>query len=275
MAQLHALPPNARALIRAELALLERDAQTAEDCARSALAESDGADRYRCFALISQARLMRAAPWRPPPEALDPAVHSWERVAIDVENARHLVLEGQWSDAERHSRCAWNRAEEFGFYELAARCAAVLAATCEVRGSKLKASWWRARAIEHLLADTRPASRDGSLPAQSVLAGRPCRSTFERRALRPFVLDRAANVRRGPRTARGHRRTAGDDSRIGVQRREAGRRRSNERLRAVARSESAFADYAETCLRPISEMLALAQTALTGAVWAGVFDRSV
>ncbi|MGB6518591.1 MAG: hypothetical protein WBE79_08840 [Candidatus Cybelea sp.] len=271
MAQLHGLPPNARALIRAELALLERDAQTAEDCARSALSESDGADRYRCFALISQARLMRAAPWRPPPEALDPAVHSWERVAIDVENARHLVLEGQWSDAERHSRCAWNRAEEFGFYELAARCAAILATTCEVRGSKLKASWWRARAIERLLPTQDRLLATGLFPrnpcspeglADRLLSGvlydRLClivpQMFGEDREQRAVIVELLATILNRCPTS-GSRSPALERA-----------------IAAVARSESAFADYAETCLRPISEMLALAQTALTGAVWAGVFD---
>jgi hypothetical protein len=272
MAQLHALPPSARALIRAELAMLERDEQTAEECARSALAESDGADRYRCFALISQARLMRAASWRPPPEALDPSAHSWERVAIDVENARHLVAEGQWSDAERHSRCAWNRAEELGSYEPAARCAAVLAATSELRGSKLEASWWRARAIERLLPTQDRLLATGLFPRgagplgledrllSGVLYERLCLIVpqmfgegQEKRAaiveLLATILDRCPASRSSPALERA--------------------------IASAARSESAFADYAETCLQPISEMLALAQTALTGDVWADVFDSLV
>ncbi len=274
MAQLHALPPSARALISAELALLERDAQTAEDCARSALAESDGADRYRCFALISQARLMRAAPWRPPPEALDPSVHSWERAAVDVENARHLVLEGQWSDAERHSRCAWNRAEELGSYELAARCAAVLAATTEVRGSKLEASWWRARAIERLLPTQDRLLATGLFPRNAcspaghedrllsgVLYERLClivpQMFGESQEKRVAIVELLATIL--------DRCPASASSSPALER----------AIASVARSESAFADYAQTCLRPISEMLALAQTALTGAGWAGVFDSLV
>ncbi len=272
MAQLHALPPGARALIRAELALLERDAQTAEECARSALAESDGADRYRCFALISQARLIRAAPWRPPP--LDPSVHSWERAAIDIESARHLVLEGQWSDAERHSRCALNRAEELGSYELAARCAAVLAATAEVRGATPEASRWRARAIEHLLPTQDRLLATGLFPLNAcrpagladrllsdVLYERLClivpQMFGEGQEKRAAIIELLATIL--------DRCPASGSSSPALER----------AIALVARSESAFADYAETCLRPIGEMLALAQTALTGAGWAGVFDRSV
>jgi hypothetical protein len=274
LAQLHALSPSAGALVRAKLALLERDAQNAEDCASAALLEAGGDDRYRCFALISQARLMRAAPWEPPPETSALAVGSWERAAIDVERARHLVLKDEWGDAERLARCAWHVAEELGSYELAARSAAVLSAATELRGSKLQSRWWRARAIERLLPTEDRLLATGLFPPKTcpmrgrtdpllsrVLYARLCLivpqvlgESHEKRAVLFELL--AAILDRSP---------APGSSSPALER----------AIAWVARSESAFADYAERCRQPISEMLALVQTALTEAKWVETFDSLV
>lgn len=274
LAQLHALSPSGAALVRAKLALLEWDAQDAEDFAREALAGSDENDRYRCLALISQARLVRAASWVPPPEARTLADHSWERAAIDVESARHRVVEGEWNDAQRLARRAWRRAEELGSYELAARSAAVLFAATDVRGSKLQPRWWRVRAIERLLPTQDRLLATGLFPRRAcpraglmdplligVLYDRLClivpQMFGEGQEKRAAVVELLATILE-PRPAS-----------------ESGSRELERAIASVARSESAFADYAQTCSQPISEMLALAQTALTGAAWVETFESLV
>jgi hypothetical protein len=151
---LQQVAPPANLLGRAQLALLDGDLGHAEEYAQAAfdaLARND-AERYQSLVVISQARLGRSLSWRPPPGCVDLPRATWERAAMVIECARHLVREGQWRHAETLALAEHGRVATLGYQGLAARAAGVLHACAKAREDRVAAMRWRARAIEHLLA---------------------------------------------------------------------------------------------------------------------------
>jgi hypothetical protein len=260
------LPLTANALLQAKLSLLCADARAAEEYARAALPAIAGNDRYRYHALISQARRARGALWWPPPETMSLAHRSWERIAMDAEHACHLAQTPMRGVAERLARAAQTAAEELGFCGLAARSAAALSATA--RGSETESRRWRARAIERLLQTQdrllavglfARGGYDAAGGMDPFLSG----VLYERLCL---IVPQLLGESERQRAAVCALLTAVFDlpqswEYFGT---------SLERATAsVANTESAFVDYAEQCLEPMTEMLTLARVALTGDSWSG------
>jgi hypothetical protein len=265
--------PPANLLGRARLALLRDDLAQAEEYAQAAFDATarDDAERYQSLVVISQARLGRSFSWRPLPGCVDLSRTSWERGAMVIECARHLAREAQWRRAETLALAEHSRAATLGYQGLAARAAGVLHACAGARGDHVAAVQWRAQAIEHLLATQdrfvalclflRPAyderfGADASLRA--VLYQRLC-------LIVPQMLGEGEKRQIPVR----HLIAAIIDPRSG----DGSRADFAEVVARAARSGSAFGNYAERCIAPVSEMLALAFVALTGSSWATAFER--
>jgi hypothetical protein len=268
--QLACLSPGGRTLISAKLSLLAGESVDAEEAANAALRQlRDHRERWRCLALISQARLARSVSWRPPPEAWRLPPDSWERIALDVEQARHLANEADWPNAERLARSAQRQTEMLGYQELAASSAAVLHATMTARGEVGRARWWRASAIRRLLP-----TQDRLLASGLFVPS--CRVFDVDRLLTDVLYDRLALIvpqmqQDGPQQRGAVRELLGEILRLPL----TGPGRSSRfegAVGAILRSDSAFAHYAEKLVGPVHEMLALAQDALTGCSWSSAFE---
>jgi hypothetical protein len=241
--QLTALPPLARHRVYSKLAVLHGDgAQT--EFARAALSATSE-QRYS-FSLR-------------------------ERTAMEVEETRDLTYEWKWERAEALARCAYRKSASLGYGDLAARSAAALFTLAKARGKTASAQGWRAEAIAHLLptqdrvlatglflepAYDEPLHADHRLTG--ILYDRLClvvpqmlgESDGRRacvRALLAAILDSQHDRAWSPGLAWA--------------------------IAATARSDSAFAHYAERCLEPICEMLALTFVALTGSSWPACAER--
>ncbi|MGC1380787.1 MAG: hypothetical protein WA814_07160 [Candidatus Baltobacteraceae bacterium] len=259
------LPIAAGSIVRAKHALLAENAGDAEAFARDALAVLRDGDpaRYRCHALVSQIRLVRGAPWRPPVEAKDLPICSWEHNAMGVEAARHRAAERAWGDAERLGLAAYKRAETLGYTGLIARAAAVMHAVEGARERRSPSNWWRARAIAALLPTQSRllATRlflDRSLDAEVAPDDLLADALYERLCLIvPQMLGEGGEQRAALR-----RFVAATIDASSI---EAGAIEAA--IEPVRRSASAFVYYAPKLVEPICEMLALARTALAGAPW--------
>jgi hypothetical protein len=143
--------PAAQHSVRATLALLAGDLEKAERHALACMGvEQDERARYAANALLSQIRLDRARPWDAPDvRALSPS--SWERCAMECERSRHLAVRGEWFEGERLALATHARASTRGYREVAARCAAVLAAAAQRRGDISTSQQWGSSAIAQLL----------------------------------------------------------------------------------------------------------------------------
>jgi hypothetical protein len=143
----------AATMLQSKIALYENDTQRAEDLANGAYAvlNRHHRDAYACAVLVSQARWRRGAQWRPSLDASRLPRTSWDRIAIDIEHARHLAREGRRKRAARLATQAFTSASAAGFEGLAARAAGVMygIATAGSRGEE--ALRWRADAIARLL----------------------------------------------------------------------------------------------------------------------------
>jgi hypothetical protein len=270
--QLASLSSPARERIRAKLAILCGSHDEAADRARAALdaTSEQRYERYECLALLSQLRLARCAPWRPPREIARLACATWERTSMEVEKARHLAREQKWERAETLARAAHHKAACFGYGDLAARCAAVLYTLTKCRGEIAAARRWRAQAIYRLLPtedrvlatglfrepDDEFWNEDEGL--NQVLYQRLC-------LIVPQMLGEGEKRQIPVR----HLIAAIIDPRSG----DGSRADFAEVVARAARSGSAFGNYAERCIAPVSEMLALAFVALTGSSWATAFER--
>jgi hypothetical protein len=266
------LPASKSLVLRAKLALLDERPGEAEEYAQAALAHFDGAERYGCHAVISQARLLRAAPWEPPREAASLPWRSWERVAMEVERARHLSRQGWRSEAEALARRAYRLGDQRGNRAIAARCAAALHAVAEARGAAEQSRWWRACAIDHLLPTQDRLLATGLFwhgpldcsfgPDRmlgDVLYRRLClivpQMLGDGAACRSAVCNLLGAIFDLPQTySRSFFLLA-------------------ESIASVAQSGSALPDYLEAAVEPAAEMLALARAALTGRSWQQVFPK--
>ncbi|MGC2406890.1 MAG: hypothetical protein WA431_10840 [Candidatus Cybelea sp.] len=147
----HILSETARHVVRAKLALLDGNLEEAEACALAGIAiTQDVRARFSALALLSKIRLDRSEPWDPPDTGALPR-SSWERCAMESERSRHLVVRGEWREGERLALATYDLAATHGYREVAARCAAVLTAAAEERGYIYASNHWRANAIAQLL----------------------------------------------------------------------------------------------------------------------------
>jgi hypothetical protein len=268
---LQGLPPHLRLRVAAKLALLAGEPGAAEEYAHAALpaCEDDG-ERYRCLAVISQSRLARSVSWTQPPETARLPFCSWERIAMEVEQARHLARCQRFGDARLLARSTYSRARLLGYREPAARSAAVMHAI--ERGSVAEANAWRTRAIGLLLETQDRALATGLFLASAydlecAMDATLGRVLYERlRIVVPQMLGESAEQR----TAACDLIAALVDVTLALHDRAA---KLDDAARAVARADSALAHYAPTLWEPIVEMLGLAVAAMTGLTWSAALAR--
>jgi hypothetical protein len=269
-ARLDGLASGERLYLEAKLGILDGDLDAAEACAREALPALDDADRVRCNALISQLRLMRWAPSLESARAVERSFGAWERVAMEVEYARHRAREGRWSDAEQAALRALSSAERRGFLGLAASSAAALSACAGARGAWDESLEWRARAIERLLATQDCVLASGlflrvngarGLDASllEVLYARLC-------LIVPQMLSDAP-----PQAANVRELLAALFDRTISERRAADLTAA---AAAVRRSDSALSHYLGRCVDGAAEMLALSVAAIAQLPWAAALQRA-
>jgi hypothetical protein len=260
------LPSAAGALVRAKLALLAMDLDSADSNASSALAAATGAQRYRCHEVISQVRLLQRSPWRPPCGAAALSPHSREGIAMGVEAARHHLREGRSRDGEIAARFARRQAETYGFSRLAARSMAVLSCAAFARGATVLARWWRVRAIEMMLPTQDRLLATGLFTPDPLGLDRELIAALVARlcVIVPQLLA-DDEAQRGALCLLVEAILEADESTEQAERLERA-------IRVVARSGSVFADYIEASVEPVAEMLALALTALRGCSWSRAFD---
>ncbi|MGB8964524.1 MAG: hypothetical protein WCB99_02675 [Candidatus Cybelea sp.] len=269
--QLRGLPPNSSPMVRAKLALLQRNFEAAKAYAQGALAESNGDDRYRCLALIAQLRLAQGGAWGSPPELTGPRPQTWEGIAMEVADAYDLAHQGKWSDAERTALAAHRRSDSLGFQGLAARSAAVLAAVTEARAETTQSKQWRARAVERLLA-----TQDRLLATGLFLPSQDREWCELDRWLNAAIYRRLCLVvpQMQGETDLQSAAVCGLLEAI-LDTRSSPLRDSNRLTTAVSRlaaSDSAFVHYAGKLQEPIRDTLALAVSAMTGAPWIAVVE---
>lgn len=267
------LSPSARLLTLAKLSLLARNAYEALRRARAALSamSSDDRERYQCLAVLSQACLMRCVSWEAPATVSLP-VCSWERLAMEVEQARHYALALEWSDAEKLARSTQRRASLLGYHHLTARSAAVLYAGPAARNQVDLAYHWRARAVSQLMPTQDRVLATGlfTVSAYNERFGMDrCLNEvlYERLCI---VVPQMQGESRFQQAAVSELLCAALDS-IALPQDCSGRLERAARL--VARSDSAWAHYADRLRDPICEMLAMAAVAMMGLSWTEAFER--
>ncbi|HEX4013135.1 MAG TPA: hypothetical protein VHX17_04490 [Candidatus Cybelea sp.] len=134
-------------MLRAELAFAQNDAALAERLASAAYYVLRGRHlgAYRCQTILARARLRLGARWSPPADAGTLETPAWDRVALDIETARHLAATGESARARNAAKEAFQIASERGYYTLAARAAATLGAL--QRGKERRGWYLRALAL--------------------------------------------------------------------------------------------------------------------------------
>jgi hypothetical protein len=269
-----AMSPQARLLISAKLCLLAGNSEGAEERARVALGAfaREDRERYQCEAIVSQARQARGIAWRPPEETSSLSVFSWERVAMEVEQARGFVLEREWTAAERTADATLEHADEFGYLGLAARSAAVLHACATRRGDIAQAGSWRARAIAYALPTLDRVLASGLFLEDAF--GERCGTDpllgdvlYERLCL---VVPQMQGESRTQRGAVAEALAALLDAACLPRERAP---RLEAALCEVARADSALAHYARRLREPILDTMAFALAAMTGLSWERAHER--
>ncbi|MBV8531986.1 MAG: hypothetical protein JO104_11770 [Candidatus Eremiobacteraeota bacterium] len=271
--QFRFLSESGRLAVAARLALLSDEPEEAQEYAQAALRASDHRthERYQLLVLLSEALLARSAPWRAPAETQRLPLRSWERIAMESEEARHRAIEGQWAAAEHRARSTFRRAVSLGYQEQAARSAATLHACAADRGDSESALRWRARAVAFLL------------PTQDRVLG--CglflfRAHHGERSMDPLLINVIYERLRvvvpqmleesdAQRTAARELLTAVLDAFGCAQKHSPPIDRA---MSLLVESDSAFCHYADKLRAPICEMLALAFGAVTGLGWSRSFE---
>jgi hypothetical protein len=138
-------------LLRAEVALQRGEDASAERLALGAYLVLKGRHHaaYRCQVTIARARLRLDEPWSPPSDVGRLPDSAWDRVALDIEHARHMLAIGQRVRAREAATNALLRSEAAGYAGLAARSAATIGATYPQATTERGA--WHLRAISALL----------------------------------------------------------------------------------------------------------------------------
>jgi tetratricopeptide (TPR) repeat protein len=143
----------AATILTARVELFNGNVQAAEELASAAYAVLHGfhRDEHQCQILIAQARLQRGLPWSMAPDAASLPPLSWDRLALEIETARHLASAGDWDAAEDRARIAHDRASSFGYEGLAARAAATVSACAAARADRPESRKWTAEALDRVL----------------------------------------------------------------------------------------------------------------------------
>ncbi|MBV8345359.1 MAG: hypothetical protein JO190_10260 [Candidatus Eremiobacteraeota bacterium] len=139
------------AVLRAEIALQRGDDSAAERFASGAHAILAGrhSDAYRCEATAARAALRLGKAWSASGDATKLSPAAWDRVAIEIERARHLNAAGTPELARARAVQCYEIASTQQYLALAARAAATLGATYD-RRSRQRRQWYL-RALAHLL----------------------------------------------------------------------------------------------------------------------------
>lgn len=257
----------ARLTLAAKLALIDGRVATAcqEGLAAVRAIEPRDAEWYRALAVLSQAYLNASLRWSVPAEAFDLPPRSWERVAMDVERARHLAAATEWERAHALACVAQRQAESAGYADVAARACAVLHSVAATRRDVAAANWWRALAIRYLLSTQDrllatglfagvtpgPVRADDLLVAAlydhlSIVMPQMTRDDSRQRAAARMLLAAILEKSFAPR----EREACVHDA-----------------VARVRQSDGAFAHYAGMLHAAVRESVTLALVALTGRYW--------
>lgn len=155
--------------LRAELALQRGDDASAERLAMGAYLVLRGRHygAYRCQTTIARARVRLDEDWSCPEGIGILSEPAWDRVALDIESARHFFYRGDTERARTLSHEALQIAATHRYDGLAARAAATLGATCDRSVEERRA--WYLRALSHLLA-----TRDRSVGCDLFVLEKSC-----------------------------------------------------------------------------------------------------
>ncbi len=138
-------------VLRAEIALQRGDDAAAERLASGAYAilQERHCDAYRSQTTLSRAALRLQKPWACEGDLENLSPTAWDRVFIDIERARHLIVEGAIDRARDWARDSYVIASTLAYHGLAARAAATIGATFS--GKSRQRRHWCVRALSHLL----------------------------------------------------------------------------------------------------------------------------
>jgi hypothetical protein len=136
--------------LRSEIALQRGDDTAAERLATGAYLVLRGRHfgAYRCQASVARARLRLGESWTCPEDVGDLALPAWDRVALNVEVARHLLSAGDVGRSRARALEAFQLATDRKYNGLAARAAATIGATFGPATQRRRV--WRFRALTHL-----------------------------------------------------------------------------------------------------------------------------
>lgn len=128
-------------VLRAELALAQGDDALAERFASAAYLVLRGRhfNAYKCQTIVARARLRLGASWTAPSDTGSLTAPAWDRVALDVELARHLAIAGDAPRARSVARDSFRVATDCGYQTLAARAAATIGA---LHAGKERRMWY-------------------------------------------------------------------------------------------------------------------------------------
>jgi hypothetical protein len=141
VASFAAFEPVCASMLRGELAFAQGDDALAERFASAAYLVLRGRhfNAYKCQTLVARARLRLGIPWAAPNDAGLLAAPAWDRIALDVELARHLAMAGDAARAKSFARDSFRVASVRGYQTLAARAAATIGA---LLGGKERRMWY-------------------------------------------------------------------------------------------------------------------------------------
>ncbi len=137
--------------LRGEVALQRADDAAAERLASGAylVLNDRHFNAYRCQTIVARARLRLAEPWERPRNIGTLTESSFDRLAIDIEAARHLLAGGDGRSSRACASAAFELAAKREYNGLAARAAATLGASFGDLTEKKRT--WYLRALSYLL----------------------------------------------------------------------------------------------------------------------------
>jgi hypothetical protein len=137
--------------LRGEVALQRADDAAAERLASGAylVLNDRHFNAYRCLTIVARARLRLAEPWERPRNIGTLTESSFDRLAINIEAARHLLARGEGRGSRGCASAAFELAAKREYNGLAARAAATLGASFGDVTEKKRT--WYLRALSYLL----------------------------------------------------------------------------------------------------------------------------
>jgi hypothetical protein len=137
--------------LRGEVALQRADDAAAERLASGAylVLNDRHFNAYRCQTIVARARLRLAEPWERPRNIGALTESSFDRLAINIEAARHLLAGGDGRSSRACASAAFELAAKREYNGLAARAAATLGASFGDLTEKKRT--WYLRALSYLL----------------------------------------------------------------------------------------------------------------------------